>query len=66
MVVKTVKSLKTRNKMQLAEELNEYYDLEMKSNYYDNVVMRLKGICGQEHLEDIAAYWEKVDKEIED
>ena len=66
MIIKTVKSLKTRTKMQLAEELNEYYDLEMKSNYYDNIVMRLKGICGAEDVEDIATHWKRVEQQIEE
>ena len=48
--------------MQIAEELNEYYDLEMKSNYYDNIVMRLKGICWAEDVEDIATHWKRVEQ----
>jgi hypothetical protein len=64
--LKSGKSLKTRTKIHLGEGQSEYYDLEMKSNYYDNVLLQLTNICGEDTLENISNYWNNIDQAIEE
>ena len=36
----------------------------MKSNYFENIIMQLKNICGGENIEEISSSWLKVDEQI--
>lgn len=37
----------------------------MKSNYYDNVIRRLKEACGLETLPEITQLWKDLDSHLE-
>lgn len=49
-----------------SEKIDDYYELEMKSNYYDNLVKHLKEITGFGELRDIAEDWENIDSRLEE
>jgi predicted nucleic acid-binding Zn-ribbon protein len=45
--------------------VDEYYELEMRSNYYDNLMKHLREITGQQDLQRIASEWQTVDSQVE-
>lgn len=57
---KDEKPLRSRARL-LTEKIDDYYELEMKSNYYDNLLKHLKEVTGISDLKDIVADWQSID-----
>lgn len=45
--------------------MDDYYELEMKSNYYDNLMKHLREITGQQDLHRIVSEWTQLDSQVE-